>query len=233
MRSRLVALVLFVGWLAPLPAADDKLPAGIAVDKDKKTVSIDAKVAPRKVLEEVYPIEVIACWAYKKDPKPGDKAGKKAHETVVTIEVMPSDVAKAMGQLGAKPGKPGYGEDTPAEGPEVAVYIDIPQDGGTFKRLSLDKVLLDPKTKKPLPKSVKFKFTGSGPSKAAPGQAAKEFGADSSGSLIYIFPVDVETVFQSTLTMKEEKYLKLDVNKDVLPKEGEAVKLVIELLEKK
>jgi hypothetical protein len=208
MRSRL-AVALLAAWLViPPVAADDKLPAGIAVDRDKKTVTIDAKVAPRKVLEEVYPIEVIACWPYKKDPKPG-------------------------GQLGAKPGKPGYGEDTPAEGPEVAVFIDVPQDGGTFKRLSLDKVLLDPKTKKPIPKSVRFKFTGSGPSKAAPGQPAKEFGADTSGSLIYIFPVDVETVFQSSLSMKDEKYLKLEVNKDVLPKEGEPVKLVIELSEKK
>jgi hypothetical protein len=44
-----------------------------------------------------------------------------------------------------------------------------------------------------------------------------------------LFPVDAETVLQSSLTMKEEKFLKMDVNKDVLPKEGEAVKLVLEL----
>jgi len=218
--------------IAPIAPADDKLPDAIKVDKEKKTVTIDAKVAPRKVLDEVYPIEVIACWPYKKDPKPGDKAGKKAHETVVTIDVLPSEVAKAMDQLGAKPGKPGYGEDKPAEGPDVNVYIDVPQDGGTFKRLSMDKVLIDPKTKKPMPK-VKFKYTGSGASKATPDQPAKEFGADVSGSLIYIFPVDIETVFQSSLTMKEEKFLKLEVNKDVLPKEGDPVKLVIELAEKK
>ena len=219
--------------LAPVASADDQLPDAIKVDRDKKTVTIDAKVAPRKVLEEVYPIEVIACWPYKKDPKPGDRAGKKAHETVVTVDVLPSEVARAMGQLGAKAGKPGYGDDKPAEGPEVNVYIDVPQDKGEAKRLSLDKVLVDPKTKKPMPKGVKFKFTGSGPRKATGDQPAKEFGADVSGSLIYIFPVDVETVFQSTLTMKEEKFLKLDVNKDVLPKEGEPVKLVIELVEKK
>ena len=226
-------LPLAVLLAAPFACADDKLPDGIKVDKDKKTVTIDAKVAPRKVLEEVYPIEVIACWPYKKDPKPGDKAGKKAHETVVTIEVLPSDVAKAMAMLGAKPGKPGYGEDAAAEGPDVNIYIDVPQDKADAKRLSLDKVLIDPKTKKPMPKGVKFKFTGSGASKATPDQPAKEFGADVSGSLIYIFPVDVETVFQSSLSMKEEKFLKLEVNKDVLPKEGEPVKLVIELVEKK
>lgn len=225
-----LALLLF----APAAfGADDKLPDGIMVDKEKKTVTIDAKVAPRKVLEEVYPIEVIACWAYKKDPKPGDRAGKKAHETVVTIDVLPSEVARAMEQLGAKAGKPGYGEDIAAEGPEVNIYIDVPQKEADPKRLTLDKVLIDPKTKKPMPKGVKFKFTGSGPRKATGDQKEVPFGADASGSLIYIFPVDVETVFQSTLTMKEEKFLKLEVNKDLLPKEGDPVKLVIELAEKK
>jgi hypothetical protein len=230
MRRLLPAALLL---LAPFAVADDKLPDAIKVDKDKKTVTIDAKVAPRKVLEEVYPIEVIACWAYKKEPKPGDKAGKKAHETVLTIDVLPSDVAKAMEQLGAKAGKPGYGEDKAAEGPDVNIYIDVPQEKGDAKRLSLDKVLIDPKTKKPMPKGVKFKFTGSGPRKATGDLPEVPFGADASGSLIYIFPVDVETVFQSTLSMKDEKFLKLEVNKDVLPKEGDPVKLVIELAEKK
>ena len=46
----------------------------------------DAKVAPRKLpkYDQVYPIEVVASWP---DPK-----GKKAHETVVTVDVKPSDV---------------------------------------------------------------------------------------------------------------------------------------------
>ena len=225
-----VALLL----IAPFAVADDKLPDAIKVDKDKKTVTIDAKVAPRKVYEDkVYPIEVIACWAYKKEPKPGDRVGKKAHETVVTFDVLPSEVVKAMEQLGAKAGKPGYGEDIAAEGPEVNIYIDVPQEKGDARRLSLDKVLVDPATSKPMPKGVKFKFTGSGPRKATGDQPEVKFGADASGSLIYLFPVDVETVFQSTLSMQDEKFLKLDVKKDVLPKEGESVKLVIELAEKK
>ena len=47
-------------------------------------------------------------------------------------------------------------------------------------------------------------------------------------TLIALFPVTDETVLQTDWTMKEEKYLKLDVNADVLPKEGTPVKLVIE-----
>lgn len=207
--------------LAAPAAADEKLPAGITVDKDKKTVTIDAKVSPRKVLDsgEIYPIEVIACWGK-------EKKGKKAHETIVTIDVLPSDVAKAVESLGAKAGKPAVGEDAKAAGPEVNIYIETgPNDGG--KKLTIDKVLVDPKTNKPMPKT-KFHFTGSGPSKV-PGMPDVPFGADTTGSLIMLFPVDAETVFQSAFTMKEEKYLKLDVKKDVLPKEGTPVKLIIEL----
>ena len=52
---------------------------------------------------KIYPIEVVACWA---NPK-----GKKAHETVLTIDVKPSDVHKALESIGLKPGKPARGED--------------------------------------------------------------------------------------------------------------------------
>jgi hypothetical protein len=206
-------------------------PMGIAVDKEKKTITIDARVAPRKLphLAETYPIEVIACWAYKAEPKPGERSGKKAHETVVTIDVLPSEVAKAFEQLGAKPGKPAVGEAAKSEGPEVNVYIDVPQGAGAAKRLTLDKVLIDPKTRKGLPKGVKFRFTGSAMVKLDADKPEEMYGADRSGTLIMLFPVDAETVLQSSLTMKEEKFLKMDVNKDVLPKEGEAVKLVLEL----
>ena len=55
-------------------AAEEKK-AGVTVDMAKKSVSIDAKVAPRKLEHlkgEMYPIELIACWPHPK--------GKKAHE---------------------------------------------------------------------------------------------------------------------------------------------------------
>ncbi|MBO0697370.1 MAG: hypothetical protein J2P46_03160 [Zavarzinella sp.] len=204
--------------LLAVPAAAD--PAGIKVDKDKKTVTVDAKVAPRKLekYDQIYPIEVVACWA---DPK-----GKKAHETVVTIDVMPSDVHKALESLGLKPGKPAMGENSVAEGPEVKVSLEVPDGGGT-KKLSIHRFLLDPKTKQPFPRDVKFKFTGSAPVKPDPTKADTVYGADVSGTLIAIYPVTNETVCQTTLTMKEEKYLKLEVDTAVLPKEGTPVKLII------
>ena len=222
-RLTLLAAALAAGLLALAAPAGDKAPAGIAVDKAKRTVTVDAKVAPRKLphLAEVYPIEVVATFPYREGVK------GKAHETVLVTDAKPSDVHRALESLGLKPGKPARGENAAAEGPEVSVTIEVPQPGGAAKRLTLDRVLIDPKTKKPMPKGVKFRFTGSAMTRPDPGKPAV-YGADVTGTLVALFPVTDETVIQSGLTMKEEKYLKLEVNKDVLPREGEPVKLVIE-----
>ena len=206
-------------------AADDPKPAagGVVVDKDKRTVSVAAKVAPRKLphLEEKYPVELVAGWPHPK--------GKKAHEIVVSVDANPSEVHKGLVELGLKPGKPAKGPDAKAEGPAVNVFVEVPGDGGgPAKRLTLDKVLIDPKTKKPAPKMT-FRFTGSVQSAADPTKPDdKTYGADLTGALIALFPVTDETVLQTDWTMKEEKYLKLDVNPDALPKEGAAVRVVIE-----
>ncbi|MBY0458534.1 MAG: YdjY domain-containing protein [Gemmataceae bacterium] len=210
--------------------AQDKKATGVVVDKEKKLVTVDAKVAPRKLEHlkgEVYPIELIASWGHPK--------GKKAHETVLTIDVYPSEVHKGLEQLGLKPGKPAKGSamkegdpDPKGEGPPVNVYIEVPDGAGGTKRLTLDKVLMDPKTKKAPPK-LSFAFTGSTLTAPDPNKPDdKKYGADLTGSLICLFPVTDEVVLQTAWTMKEEKFLKLEVRPDVLPKEGSPVKLVIE-----
>ena len=220
-----LALLVLVGR----SAAEDKK-SGVVVNKDKKTITIDAKVAPRKLEHlkgEVYPIELIACWAHPK--------GKKAHETVVTIEADPSEVHAGLVQLGLKPGKPARGEAAKRgrPGPQgrgtgsERVHRSARRAGGT-KRLTMDKILMDPKTKKPAPKMT-FIFTGSVMIALDPNKPdMKKYGADVTGSLITLFPVTDEVVLQTGWTMKEEKFLKLEVRPDVLPKEGTPVKLVIE-----
>jgi hypothetical protein len=55
------------------------------------------------------------------------------------------------------------------------------------------------------------------------------YAADLSGTLIAIFPVTNETVFQSSLTMADEPSLKLETDKTLLPAEGTAVTLVIRI----
>jgi hypothetical protein len=202
--------------------AQEKPRAGVTVDPSRRQVIIPAKVAPRQLphLDKVYPIELIAGWPHPK--------GKKAHEIVVSIEVMPSEVHKALEQLGLKPGKPAKGEGTKAQGPVVQVYLEVPDGPGEFKRVPLEKVLWDPKTKKAPPKMT-FIFTGSVFSPRDPSKPDdKVYGADLTGSLITLFPVTDEVVLQTTWTMKEEKFLKLDVNPEALPPVGSPVQLVIE-----
>lgn len=209
-------------------AAD--VPAGIVVDKTKRAVIVDAKIAPRKIDDPkyqgiIYPIEVIACWGYPK--------GQKAHETVVTIDVKPSAVHKGLEELGLKAGAPIYGEaKDAAKGPGVRIFLEWPEEGGGTKRVPIEKTLLDPKTNKPMPK-VEWRFTGSAMKQPDPNKAETVYGADLSGTLIAIFPVTDQTVFQTNLTMKEEKYVKLETNKRLLPKEGTPVKLVLEVPESK
>ena len=85
----LAGLTLAVYLACQAPAADRAAGTGVTVDRDRRQIIVDAKIAPRKLeylKGEIYPIEVIACWPHPK--------GKKAHETVVTIDVMPSAVRK-------------------------------------------------------------------------------------------------------------------------------------------
>jgi hypothetical protein len=205
----------------PVVRADDKPEPAVAVDKEKKSVTIACKIAPRKLpnLTEVYPIEVIATL-----PTP---EGKKAHETVVTYSARPSEVHAALVGLGMKPGKPALGEDATAAGPEVKVSLEVAGPDGKPKILPIEKTLVDRKTGKPMP-ALKWIFTGS-VLKEAPGKTEKVYAADTTGTLIAIFPVTDETVIQTNLTMKEEPLLKLETNTKVLPAEGMPARLIIEV----
>jgi hypothetical protein len=229
MSPQKFGLAALAGVLSFWTALGDEAKPGIVVDKDKRVILIDAKIAPRIINDPrykredgtPYPIEVVACWPFPK--------GQKAHETVVTIDVKPSEVHKALESLGLKAGKPVMGESKAApQGPAVKIYLEVPADGGKNKRLPIEKVLIDPKTNKPLPK-VEWRFTGSVSKQPNPDKPEKVYAADLTGTLISIFPVTNETVFQTNLTMKEEKYVKLETNRKLLPKEGTAVKLVLEV----
>jgi hypothetical protein len=97
-----------------------------------------------------------------------------------------------------------------------------------MKRVSIEKTMVD-NNGKLFPKSVEFRFTGSVKTKPDPTKDETVYGADHSGTLIAVFPVTNETVFQTDLKFKDQDFLKLEVNTKLLPKEGTAVKLVIEV----
>ncbi len=227
-RLRLVlGFVVMAVVLAQLPRGLAGKDGGIVVDKDKRTITIDCKIAPRKLpnLDKVYPLEVIACWPHPK--------GKKAHETIVTFEVKPSEVHKALESLGLKPGAPVMGEskNEPA-GPALKVYLEFADESGAPKKISIDKAMVDSRNGKPFPKTVEWRFTGSVQTQPDPNKADKVYGADESGTLMVIFPVSNQTVMQTNLTMEFERFMKLETNPKTLPKEGTPVKLILEAASK-
>src|SRR5262245_31390607 len=82
----LALLAIALSGLAKDKKEDKKI--GITIDKEKRTIVVPAKIAPRKIddpkFKEIYPVEVVATYPFPR--------GAKAHETVVTIEVKPSEV---------------------------------------------------------------------------------------------------------------------------------------------
>ena len=218
--SILIVFGIFLALGTQLPSQEKK--DGVVIDKDKKTVTIDAKIAPRKLphLDKIYPLEIIACWPHPK--------GKKAHETIVTIDAKPSEVHKALESLGLKAGKPVMGEGEP-KGPAVNVYLLVPDSTGLERKVTMDRAMIDSKNGKPFPKNIEWRFTGSTMIQPDPNKAEKIYGADFSGTLMAIFPVTSDTVMQTELTMKYEGIMKLELNTKALPKEGTPVKLVIEV----
>jgi hypothetical protein len=219
-RHHLAAISLLACLAAGFAlAADkplDKVSDKILINKEKRTITVPARVAPRKIddprYKEIYPIEVIATFPFPR--------GKKAHETVVTFEAKPSAVHKALTDFGLKPGKPAKTLTDVQKGPEVKIYLQI----GKARPVPIERFLVDSRTGKQMP-AVKWLFTGSEMRKPAPDKP-EVYGADEMGTLIAIFPVTADTVFQSSLSLKDEKYVKLETN-DKLPKVGMAVNLII------
>ena len=218
MLPRMTCLLGAALLLVPSVSAADKEPAGISIDKKARTVTIDCVIASRKLpqFDQIYPIEVIACYPAPK--------GQKAHETVVTFTVKPSEVHKALEGLGLKPGKPAKGKGAEPKGPEVSIFLELP---GDKKRLSIEEVLVNKKTGQPLSKT-RWLFTGSVMTNPDPEKDDKVYGADFTGTLITLDPVTDETVFQSAIDFEKEASEKVETNTKVLPKIGTPVKLVIE-----
>jgi hypothetical protein len=205
------------------PPEDKETPGTLTVDKEKRALTIECVIAPRKLpnLADIYPIEVIGCY-----PAP---RGQKAHETVITFTgVKPSSVHKALEQLGLKPGKPAAGAGKRAEGPELKISLEFTGTDGKTQRLPIEQTMVYRKTEKPIG-ALKWHFTGSVMKQPDPEKDDKVYGADLTGTLITLLPVTNETVIQSNLTAEDEPAYKLETNKGVLPKEGKPAKLIIEV----
>jgi len=199
---------------------------GILVDKKNSRVIVEAEIAPRKLphLKQIYPVEVMVAGA----------EGKKAHETVLTSEVSPRQVHRALEELGLKAGRPGLADKRPPVGPEVRLWIEYPGRSGLSKKVDLASAVIDRRTGLALDggasgsgRVVRWIFTGSALVKADPSSQELSYGAEFSGTLVTIFPVTDETVFQSTLGMDAEALFNLEVA-GILPPVGSKLRLLIE-----
>ena len=195
-------------------------PAPPVVDRRRRTVTLACRIAPRKLptLKDIYPIEVICTR-----PSP---EGLKAHETVLVFEGRPSEVHRALESLGLRPGTPARGEALRTTGPQVEVLLEFAGPGGRPRTIPIEQALVDIRTGRTSP-PLAWHFTGSVLRQPDPNRPDQVYGADLTGTLIAVYPVTDETVLQSGLTMKEERLLKLETNKNVLPAEGTEVKLVL------
>ncbi len=221
MRFALATLfLLFTSAMAAAQPAPATMPSTMVIDKQKKTITIACKIAPRKLeyLTDIYPIEVIATLPHPR--------GKKAHETVVNYDIVPSQVHQALMDFGLKPGKPVKGEGV-ASGPEVRVSLEIPDSDGGVQIIPIEKTLVDKRTRKTMP-LLKWFFTGSAVHKD-PDTGKMLYGANDTGTLVGIFPVTDDLVIQSDLTIEDEPYVKMETNKKILPPEGTPVKLIIQV----
>lgn len=210
---------------AAAPKADGA--AGVTVDKEHKTVTVEAVIAPREVLKDgsgkfqIYPIEVFACHS-----KEG--GGQKAHETVLNVSVKASEVHKAIESLGLKPGKPGFVGRNKAQGPEIKMFIEW-DDGGKAKRIPAEDSVVDIKTGKKLGERPNFKwlFTGSSMVNPDPEKDDVEYGANVYKTLVGIYPVTDYCCIQTN--QEEGPDEKLETNAKILPKIGTKVKLIIQV----
>ena len=199
---------------------------GILVDKKKSRVVVDVEIAPRKLphLKQIYPIEVMVAGAQ----------GKKAHETVLISDVSPLQVHRALEELGLVAGRPGIADKRPPSGPEVRLWLEYPGRFGLSKKVDLASAVVDRRTGLALDggasnsgRKVRWLFTGSTLVKIDPRSEKEVYGAEFSGTMVTIFPVTDETVFQSTLGMDAEALFNLEAA-GVLPAIGSKARLLIE-----
>ena len=199
---------------------------GIFIDREKSRVVVDVEIAPRKLphLKQIYPIEVMVTGAQ----------GKKVHETVLLSGASPLQVHRALEKLGLKAGRPGIGDKSPPTGPEVRIWLEFPGRFGLSKKVDLASAVVDRRTGLALDdgattagRRVRWFFTGSAMVQADPSSEKEIYGAEFSGTLVTIFPVTDETVFQSNLGMDAESLFNLEVA-GILPSIGTKAKLLIE-----
>lgn len=213
MASRLLlpaGLLLFLG-LSRLAAAQDLEP--LKIDEAAGQITFGAKV----VKTDQYPqlkgaIEFVITL-------PKGKAYESCFESVAMDAIK---LFEGIKKLGVKPGKPA-GEDKPAEGGKLKMSVEW-KDGDKARKEPIESFILDEETKKPM-ENVQWIFQGSKEG-FVPELEAMGLMVLTTKNLMGLYQGDpTPLITNPTSLMTGHRY---KVNKAILPKEGTAVKIVIE-----
>jgi len=205
-----MAFIVLLG-LASLAAAQDLEP--LKVDEAAKQVSFGAKT----VKTDVYPQLKGAIEYVITLPK------GKSYESC--FESAPIDAIKlyeGLQKIGVKPGKPASG-DNPAEGGKLKMSVEW-KDGDKARKEPIEAFILDDETKKPM-ENVQWIFQGSKEG-FVPDLEGMGLMVLSTRNLMGLYQGDpTPLITNPTSLMTGHRY---KINKQLLPKEGTPVRIIIE-----
>lgn len=203
-------IVVAAAWLCILPAQEKEAPK---VDEKAGTVSFSAKTLKTDVYEQLKgAIEYLIVL-----PK------GKAYESCFVAPVDAMKLHEALQKLGAKPGKPAADATTPATGSVLKISVRW-KDGEKERTEPIEKFVYDEDIKKPM-ENVPWVYSGS---KEGFVPALNDLGLMvlANNNLLGLYQGDPTTLITHPLCLMTGHRYK--VNKELLPKEGTPVTIVIQ-----
>lgn len=185
---------------------------GITVDREARTIDLDARV----VLREGEWLELIACTP-----------GTREHEALVIVAAKPSNIHLALLSLGLEPGKPLHsrmeGEErviVPPTGPAVEAFFVLDREGEKVE-VPVNEWVVDQKNGTPLP-SNRFLFTGSA---FVPYEGKEVYMADLEGSVLTIVNFGDDLLSRDTTQTNQTDDGQWGAKTDAIPPLGTRVLL--------
>lgn len=151
--------------------------------------------------------------------------GGQEHETVLRTAAKPSDIHFGLLMLGLKPGEPAhYAQATnqwfPPTGPPLHITCEWVENGEK-KTVPATRMMRSTKDKKPMP-AMTWVFDGS---RVMPDGA---YAADLTGYVVSIVNFDLTMIDVPKLASNANETLEWELNKDIAPKRGTPVTMIIE-----
>jgi acylphosphatase len=217
MIPRPAAAALLAVFLAGAPAMSEPL----RVDKEKKTVTFEGRIAPYDKYPQLkgaieYGLVVV-------------KAGK-AYESVIECDVAPAELLEALKAIGAKTGSPATRDDDdrvmPPRGDWVAVLVEW-EEGGARKKARLEEMVLDSRTQKTLAVDA-FLLPGSVVTEN-PATSKEELLANQTKNLLALHQVDRSVLLQNPVSDPPGGSSPYLVNKEKTPPQETKLSVTLSL----